>query len=300
LKIQGFVDLHTHGIGRFDTRTARSEHILAMARSHAKAGTIAILPTIYSGPLDEMRKNMHAVKKAMDLQAKSGGQKAERKGAVAQILGVHLEGPFLSPARCGALDRNSFIKPSLPQLQNLLDGFQEIVKVITVAPELPGALKLIEKCSDLGFRVNMGHSDATCRQALDGKKAGATGITHIFNAMRPFHHREPGLAGLGLIDEHLYVEVIADGVHLHPRTLELIFNRKRLDRIIIVSDSVKGRGTAKGVVYNDRGVLAGSALTIDGVMQRLKRLGVPDAEITEASTDNPLRYIGMPDAVRCR
>ena len=101
----------------------------------------------------------------------------------------------------------------------------------------------------------MGHSDATYRQAMEGKKAGATGITHLFNAMRPFHHREPGLAGLGLIDEDLYTEVIADGIHLHPKTIELIFSRKRLDRIILVSDSVKGGKKGKDAVYNKDGVL---------------------------------------------
>jgi N-acetylglucosamine-6-phosphate deacetylase len=111
--------------------------------------------------------------------------------------------------------------------------------------------------------------------------------------MRPFHHREPGLAGLGLIDEDLYTEVIADGIHLHPKTLELIFSRKRLDRIILVSDSVKGRKTNKGAFYNKDGVLAGSAITIDGVVKRLRSVGIPDAEIVEASTDNPARYIGL-------
>jgi len=147
--------------------------------------------------------------------------------------------------------------------------------------------------------VNMGHSDATFRQAAEAKKAGATGITHIFNAMRPFHHREPGIAGLGLTDQDLYIEVIADGVHLHPKILELIFNRKRLDKLIIVSDSVKGQRTAKGVVY-EQGILAGSVLTIDTVVKRLQRIGIPDAEIIEASTDNPLRYIGMTTLERCR
>jgi N-acetylglucosamine-6-phosphate deacetylase len=108
----------------------------------------------------------------------------------------------------------------------VIDGYEDIIKIITIAPEIPGALKVIAQCSELGMKVNMGHSDATYQQAVEGKKAGATGVTHLFNAMRPFHHREPGLAGLGLIDEDLYIEVIADGVHLHPKTLELIFSRK--------------------------------------------------------------------------
>lgn len=291
MKLQGFVDLHTHGIGRHDTRTDDYEEILTMAGAHAKAGTIAILPTIYAGPVNEMRKSLQAVSKAMDVQAYS-----RRFGA--QILGVNFEGPFLNPVRCGAMDKDSFIKPTLAALRKLIDGYEDIVRIITIAPELPGALKVIEKCADMGIRVNMGHSDATLRQARDAKKAGATGVTHLFNAMRPFHHREPGLAGLGLIDSDLSVEVIADGVHLHPKTLELIFNCKPLDKIIIVSDSVKGSASAEGVVYS-HGILAGSGLTIGGAAKKLQRIGITDATILKTSINNPLRYISREGSRRC-
>ncbi len=293
MNMQGFVDLHTHGIGNYDTRTDDHEEILSMARVHATAGTVAILPTVYSGPISEMRKSLKAINTAMQLQGKS---KSRRLGA--RILGAHLEGPFLSPLRCGALDKTSFLRPAVSALKRLVSGYEDIVKVITLAPELPGTARIIEKIVEMGMRVNMGHSDATLRQAVEAKKAGVTGITHIFNAMRPFHHREPGIAGLGLTDHDLYIEVIADGVHLHPKVLELIFNRKRLDKLIIVSDSVKGQRTARGVIYS-QGILAGSVLTIDAVVKRLQHIGIPDAEIIEASTDNPLRYIGMTELVSC-
>ncbi len=283
---KNIVDLHTHGIGRYDTRLGRPEHIVRMAALHAKRGTGAILPTIYPDSIDVMRKNMEAVRKAIALQK-------SQKGVSARLLGVHLEGPFLSPSRCGALKGNIFLKAAVSSLNMLLEGYEDIVKIITIAPEIPGALKVIEKCSELGIKVNMGHSDATFKQAAEGKKAGATGITHLFNAMRPFHHREPGLAGLGLIDEELYTEVIADGVHLHPKTLELIFSRKRLDRIILVSDSVKGAGSGKGAIYKKDGTLAGSSTTIAGGFKILRSAGIPEAEIIEASTDNPSRYIGL-------
>lgn len=298
MNIHGFVDLHTHGIGKHDTRTDDYEEILTMARVHAKAGTIAILPTIYSGPINEMRKNLKAVSMAMEVQARGEVLTAIDRGGGAEILGVNLEGPFLNPVRCGAMDKDTFIKPTLAALKKLIAGYEEIVKIITISPELPGALKVIEKCAAIGIRVNMGHSDATIKQAVDGKKAGATGITHIFNAMRPFHHRESGLAGLGLTDSDLYVEVIADGVHLHPKVLELIFRCKQSDRIIIVSDSVKGRKTAKGAVH-EKGVLAGSGLTISGAVTRLQRIGISDAEIIEASIDNPLRYLGIKKSLLC-
>ena len=289
MTIKGFVDLHTHGSGRYDVCTEDPEHILKMAELHGSAGTGAILPTIYSGRIDEMRMNMEAVKKAMAIQKSS----AKSGQPTAQILGVHLEGPFLNPDRCGALDRSSFSTPDLASLKRLTAGFEDIIKIITIAPEIQGALKVIERCSGLGIRVNMGHSDATYKEAAEGKKAGAAGITHIFNAMRPFHHREPGIAGLGLIDEDLYIEVIADGVHLHPRTLELIFACKRLDRIMLVSDSVKSRRKKGMPVYDETGTLAGSGITIADSFGLLRDIGIPDAEIDEAASDNPARYLGL-------
>lgn len=288
-----FIDLHTHGVGKYDTNTDKPEEILKIAELHAKAGTTAILPTIYPGSIDKMRRNIEAVRIAMNIQSSAKQKASELPSfrASALILGVHLEGPFLNPIKCGALNRTSFIKPTLSSLKKLISGYENIIKVITIAPEIPGALKLIEKCSDMGIRVNMGHSDATYKQAFDGKKAGATGITHIFNAMKPFHHREPGLAGLGLIDEDLYIEVIADGFHLHPKTLELIFGIKRLDRIMLISDSVKGSNKKRVPVYGKKGVLAGSGITIKDSIKTLQSIGVPDAEIIEAATDNPLRYL---------
>lgn len=281
LTLRGFIDLHIHGIDKFDTQTDDPHHILNIAEIHGRAGTGAILPTIYSAYPPEMRKNMEAVRKAME-----GLGSCDLS---ARILGVHLEGPFLNPARCGALDKGSFMRPALPSFRELISGFEDIVKIITIAPEIPGALDIIARCREMGIRVNMGHSEATYEEAINGKKAGATGITHLFNAMRPFHQREPGLVGLGLIDEDLYIEVIADGFHLHPATLELIFNIKRPDRIILVSDSVKGVERMHPAVSN--GILAGSGITLMDSCHVLRGIGVPEADVINAAINNPRRYL---------
>lgn len=279
--LQGLIDLHIHGVGKFDTRTDDPSHISNIAEIHGRAGTGAILPTIYPAYPAEMRKNMEAVRKAME-RVVSCDQSA-------RILGVHLEGPFLNPARCGALDKGYFIKPALSSFMELISGFEDIVKIMTIAPEIPGALNIIARCREMGIRVNMGHSEATYEEAINGKKAGATGITHLFNAMRPFHQREPGLVGLGLIDEDLYIEVIADGFHLHPATIELIFNRKRPDRIILVSDSVRDVKGMHPSVKN--GILAGSGVTLRDSCRVLREIGVPEAEIIDAAINNPGRYL---------
>src|SRR3989304_4257841 len=222
------IDIHTHGIGGFDTRTSNPIDIIRMAEIQASLGVSAIVLTIYPDSIEIMRQNMMAVQKAMELQKN------------AAILGVHLEGPFLNSVRCGALKSSSLIEPNESNLKKLLEGFEDMVKIITIAPELNGAAKLIRKISDMGIIASMGHSDATYAEAEAGFNAGAKGITHIFNAMRGFHHREPGIAGFGLMNKEIYIEVIGDPYHLHPKTIELIFKVKSHDRIILISDSIKG------------------------------------------------------------
>ena len=284
MKERGFIDLHIHGAGRYDTRTSDARQILRIAELHGRAGTKAILPTVYSGTVEEMRLSMEAVDRAMQMD---GGADA------AVILGVHLEGPFLNPARCGAQDKSSIVRPSTAVLKKLTEGYGRLIKIVTIAPELPGALEVIERCAESGIRVNMGHSEATYRQALEGKKAGASGVTHLFNAMRSFHHREPGIAGLGLTDEDLYVEVIADGVHLHPETLRLIFRSKRHDRIILVSDSVKW-GKKKGAPsYKGGGILAGSGISLRDSLTVLGSIGIEEAAILRGALGNPSKYLGI-------
>lgn len=277
----GYIDLHTHGLGKSGTRTDCPEEIIQLARSHSKRGTALILPAIYTAPIGQMRKWMEVVRTAM--------------GSCSLIGGINLEGPFVNPLKMGALG-TEFEKPSLTSLKKLLAGFEDEVKIITIAPELPGALKLIEYCAGRGIGVNMGHSGATFHQALEGKKAGARGITHLFNAMRGFHHREPGLAGFGLVDEEIYVEVIADGAHLSPETLKLIFQIKNPERIILVSDSVKGSPASRtnaGPVTK-RGVLQGGGMAVSGCVALLGRLGIKGRAIRLAGRENPLRYLKKP------
>jgi N-acetylglucosamine-6-phosphate deacetylase len=276
------IDLHVHGAEKYDTRTKRQDDILHVARLHGERGTDAIVPTVYPGDIEDMRANMDAVRRAMSSRSSGAG-----------ILGVHLEGPFLNPGQAGALDRASFLDPSVKDLHRLVDGFEDIVRTMTIAPELPGALAVIEACREKGFLVQMGHSDASYEQAEEGKRAGATGITHIFNAMRSFHHREPGLAGFGLMDDDIYVEVIADLVHLHPQTIKMVLDMKPTERILLVSDSVKGPGWGKGAVRGPGGVLEGSGVTLMDCVKNLVTLGVHQEWALQFATENPRRYLGI-------
>ncbi len=279
------IDIHTHGIGGFDTRTAAAEDILRMAEIHGRKGVSEIIPTVYPAAVDTMRENMAAIRSAMERQ------KVEDRCAV--IAGINLEGPFLNPLKCGALDAGAFLEAGEYNLEKLIEGFEDIIRIITIAPEIEGAEGLIRRMSDMGIIVSMGHSDATYAEAEKGFHSGARGITHIFNAMRGFHHREPGIAGFGLLNRDIYIEVIADPFHLHERTIKLVFEVKNPERIIIVSDSVKQTQTSsrsQGITGGE-GRLSGGSMTVVESSARLAGMGIDEQSVMRCITENPERYL---------
>jgi N-acetylglucosamine-6-phosphate deacetylase len=285
LKPKGYTvfDLHIHGLGDYDSRGDSVQEILSIAGLLGKRGIKGFLPTLYPAPIDVMRRQM-----AVAAEAKRGQDSAQ-----AEVLGVHLEGPFLNPSRAGALDKASFLPATEYNLQCLLDGFYDLVKVITIAPEIEGATSLIRQIANKGIVVSLGHSDATYSQAEEAYHAGAKGITHLFNAMRGIHHREPGLAGFGLLHRDIYVELIADPFHLHPLTLEMVFRLKPIERIILVSDAVKGAGAdPRGAITDHSGTLLGGAYTLDSACSRLIDMGLADeATLQRLTRDNPTHYL---------
>jgi N-acetylglucosamine-6-phosphate deacetylase len=296
------IDIHTHGIGGYDTRTTNPDDILKMAQIHGEYGVTDIVPTIYSGPVQQMRANMAAVKVAMERQHTSDSNRRSgsldssldtRHSRLARIAGVHLEGPFLNPSKAGALDGASFQIPSVKTWRKLLEGFEDIVKIVTIAPELEGSLYLIKTMSNMGIIVALGHSDATYQETERAFHAGATGITHIFNAMRGFHHRELGIAGFGLTNPDIYIELIADPFHLNVHVIELIYKVKNPEKIIIVSDSVKGTTatTDNYVKVDDNGTIQGGSMTITESAERLIGLGFPKKVVMACISNNPRAYL---------
>lgn len=283
------IDLHTHGIAGYDTQTTRVEEILKIAALHGAHGVSEIVLSVYPSAIHTMRDHMLTITKAMDVQQAMGS----RKG-VARIVGIYLEGPFLNPVQCGALKKRFLRNPAEDIYRRLTEGFEEMVRIITIAPEMPGALQLIKKISLKDVIVNMGHSDATFAEAEAGFRAGARGITHIFNAMRGMHHREPGIAGFGLLNRDVYIEVIADAYHLHPETLGLIFRAKDHKRILIVSDMVKGTNASQRpekALSDAKGRLLGGSMTVTESAGRLIRIGYARQMVHRCITENPRRYL---------
>jgi N-acetylglucosamine-6-phosphate deacetylase len=300
------IDVHTHGIGGYDTKSADAGHLLKIAEIHGSHGVSAIIPAIYPAPINVMRDNLAVIREAMNAQKagnpsfKTGFASAE-SGTVetprpAAIIGAHLEGPFLNPSKCGSLNATTFLNPRDYHLFELVTGFEDIIKIITVAPELSGARQLIKRISDIGIIVNLGHSNATYAETEAGHKAGARSITHLFNAMRQYHHREPGITGYGLINPDIYVEVIADPFHLHPAALDLIFRAKKRERIILVSDSIRETKAPAASVPGTQGLadphgrLLGGAMTIPEAADALS--GKYDRQmILDCISTNPARYL---------
>jgi len=286
-------DVHTHGIGGYDTKFADVGQILKIAEIHGSYGVSEIIPTVYPAALKVMRDNLSVIREAMNTQKADGTVENPRPAA---IIGAHLEGPFLNPSKCGSLNAMTFLNPSDEHLFELVSGFEDIIKIMTVAPELDAARQLIRRISDIGIIVNLGHSNATYAETEAGHKAGARCITHLFNAMRQYHHREPGIAGYGLINPDIYVEVIADPFHLHPAALDLIFRAKNRERIILVSDSIRETkvqaASSSGVkgLADPQGTLLGGAMTIPEVADALS--GKYDRQmILDCISTNPARYL---------
>lgn len=295
------IDIHSHGIGGYDTHADSVNSILKIAAIHGNSGVSEIILSIYPSELNKMRQEMTIIKDAIEIQKKetdllSGTSKHSKDYEIsmpAKILGVHLEGPFLNESKCGSLNKETLMEPDEYIFKKLIEGFEDVVRVITIAPELNGAYGLIRKISGMGIIVSMGHSEATFNETEMGFNCGAKGITHIFNAMRGFHHREPGIAGFALTNPNIFIEVIADQHHLHPATLQIIFRQKNPEKIIIISDSIKETGLSnlEMPAKESSGKLSGGSMTITESANRLTERGFDKEMILKCITENPFRFL---------
>ena len=289
--LPGFIDLQINGAFGIDVMSATVDELLILSRRLLDEGTTAWLPTVITSPLEAIERCDRIIAEAMASQRElehlwSAGSKHPPGAA---ILGMHLEGPFISPARLGAHPPLNL----LPQGDALERALRlKTLKLITLAPELDGALEAIGRLASAGKAVSLGHSDATFEQAVDGVAAGARMFTHAFNAMRPLHHREPGIAGAAL-DADAFTAIIPDGVHVHPAVLRTIWFRHQPGRTLFTTDRIAPAGAencaakafggsigelkvAGGAGRAADGTLAGSVITmLDGVrlMNDYARIG---------------------------
>jgi N-acetylglucosamine-6-phosphate deacetylase len=288
--VPGFIDLQVNGFGGVDFLEADAAGYRRAGEALLETGVTGYLPTLITTPEDELVAAM----KEIPIVAEGP-----------RILGIHLEGPFLSQRRLGTHPAASRRDPDPALLERLLDAGP--VRIMTLAPELPGADVLIEALQARGVTVSCGHSDATSAQANAAFDGGVRTVTHLFNAMRPFEHREPGIAGAALARDDVIVQIINDGVHLAPDTVNLVWHAAA-GRVALVTDAMAGAGVPDGpyslgsleVVVRDgavrgpNGVLAGSVLTMIDAVRNLHALGVGLPEAVGAATAVPAAVLGLP------
>ena len=290
IAVPGFVDLQVNGFGGVDFLEADAEGYRRAGEALLETGVTGYLPTLITTPEDELVAAMR------EIPIVAEGPR---------ILGIHLEGPFLSQRRLGTHPASARRDPDLGLLERLLAAGP--VRMMTLAPELPGSDGLIEELHARGVTVSCGHSDATSEQANAAFDNGIRTVTHLFNAMRPFEHREPGIAGAALARDDVIVQIINDGVHLAPDTVRLVWHAAA-GRVALVTDAMAGAGVPDGpyslgsleVVVRDgavrgpNGVLAGSVLTMIDAVRNLHALGVGLADAVGAATSVPAAVLGLP------
>ncbi|MGE6369633.1 N-acetylglucosamine-6-phosphate deacetylase [Planococcus kocurii] len=270
----GFIDIHIHGAAGHDTMDATPEALAGLAGALPKEGTTSFLATT-------MTQTDSAISAALQ-----NIEKFQAQDGQAEMLGVHLEGPFISDKRAGAQPIEHIIEPSLTQFQNWqkLSGNQ--IRLLTIAPETTNGLAVIKSLTDEGIIASIGHSDATFEEVQAAVRSGASHVTHLYNQMSPFHHRNPGVVGAALVEESLTVEVIADFIHSHASSVELAFLQKGAKRLILITDAMRAKGLPPGVYdlggqdvqVTDKdarladGTLAGSILTMEKAVQNVQSL----------------------------
>ena len=297
----GFVDIHIHGGAGLDVMLASPADLPRMGKFLATHGVTGYFPTTVAAPLDQTCAALGRIADTIEAANTSARE------AVAQPLGIHLEGPFLSHKRRGAHMPANLADPTLAIFERLWQAARGLVRMLTIAPELPGAMEVIAEAARRNVLVSIGHSDAELPDAQASVKAGARHATHTFNAMRPLDHRNPGILGEVLTSDQLSADIIADGIHLAPEVVQLVLAAKGIERSVLITDAISATGMPDGrymlglmevelkdgKVTRDGG-LAGSVLTMDRAVRNVTKFAhwsLRDA--VRAATLNPARSASL-------
>jgi len=295
--VPGFIDIHVHGGGGSDVMDGGYEAVKQVAATHSRFGTTAFLPTTMTMSKDKIIESLKSIHEAF----------IKGTGA-AEILGVNLEGPYISSEKKGAQKEKDIKKASIEEFLEFNQASGNLIRIVTIAPEMPGAIDLIRWLHKNRIIASVGHSNATYKQVQEGIKAGLTHVTHTFNAMRGFNHREPGVVGAALSSPKLILEMIADGIHLHPVAMKILIKIKEIGKIVLITDAMRAASKPEGT-YNlggqevtvvrgqarlKDGTLAGSVLTMDkAVCNMVDKVGVSLMEATQMATASPARCLGV-------
>jgi N-acetylglucosamine-6-phosphate deacetylase len=292
--IPGLIDVHVHGSAGSDTMDATPAAIRTMAEFFARHGVTSYLPTTITAPSSAIDAATHNV---ISMQQPKTG---------AHHLGVHLEGPYIGSQFRGAQPQEWLRSPDPQEYEKWFETGS--IRLVALAPELPGAIEMIERGARQGVRFSVGHSSASYEQVEQAADHGLSQATHTFNGMTGLHHREPGAAGAVLTDDRIYAEIIADGIHLHPAVVKLVVRAKGTGRTILVTDAIRAAGledgdydlggqivqVRDGIARTSRGSLAGSTLTLDTALRNVMRFaGLTIQDALKMATTTPAQALGL-------
>jgi len=305
----GFLDIHMHGGAGVDVMRASTSELPHLGRFLTTHGVTGYFPTTVAAPLDATCAALERLADSIEADDAGAGQApaSSSTGVQARPLGIHLEGPFLSHKRRGVHPPEFLVAPTVEIFVRLWQAARGHVSMLTIAPEIPGAMEVIGEAARRQVCVSIGHSDAEMTTALNAVNAGARHATHTFNAMRPLDHRDPGIIGEVLSDDRMSADIIADGIHVSPPVVKLFLEAKGIERAVVITDAISATGMPDGhyelgpihVEVKDgkctsNGSLAGSVLTMDRAVRNIAQFGhwtLKDA--IRAATLNPARTAGL-------
>lgn len=298
--IPGAIDIHIHGASNSDAMDATHEALSTMAETLPKEGTTSFLATTMTQTTEAIESALLNAGKYIESQSQEH----------AEIIGIHLEGPFISPVRKGAQPEEHIVDPDVTLFKRWQEMAKNQIKLVTLAPEQPNGLDLAAHLKATGVVASIGHSDATYDQIDEAIQAGTTHVTHLYNGMRGLHHREPGVLGAAYLRDELYVELIADGIHCRPEMIKLAYNQITSERMILITDSLRAKWLEKGtydlggqpVYVNETkatlsdGTLAGSILKMnDAIKNTMEYTDCSMTDIIKMTAENPAKQLRIFD-----
>ncbi|MCR8645429.1 N-acetylglucosamine-6-phosphate deacetylase [Paenibacillus sp. N1-5-1-14] len=293
--IPGMIDVHIHGANGFDMMDGTEVSIQEVSLACAATGCTSFLATSVSSTMDDLLSMIRSVKAVI----------GREHGA--KIAGIHLEGPYLNPKRKGMQNEKYLRHPNLDEMKLIFQEAGSLIKMVTIAPELPGGLELISYLKEQGVVIAVAHSDATYEEAKEAFNAGASHVTHCFNGMRPIHHRDPGLIVAAFEEQHVSLQAIVDQVHLHPAIIRLMHRIKGPEGIVLITDALQAMGlgdgeylfgghnvtVSEGIARLADGTLASSTVRMNEALQLTVENGISFTDAVQMASTSPARILGL-------
>ncbi|AIQ24892.1 N-acetylglucosamine-6-phosphate deacetylase [Paenibacillus sp. FSL E2-8871] len=295
LLVPGMIDVHIHGANGFDMMDGTEKSIQEVSSACASSGCTSFLATSVSSTLEDLLEMIRSVKRVIGHEVG------------AKIAGIHLEGPYLNPKRKGMQNEKYLRHPNLEEMNLIFEEAGSLIKMVTIAPELPGGMELISFLKEKGVVIAIAHSDATYEEAKQAFASGASHVTHCFNGMRPIHHRDPGVIVAAFEEKHVSLQAIVDNVHLHPAIIRLMHTLKGPEGMVLITDALQAMGlgdgdymfgghhvtVSEGVARLKDGTLASSTVTMNEALRYTVETGIPLIDAVKMASTTPANILGL-------